>query len=131
MISSTHANNVYNYLQGIGLSSQQIKEVFFETALLDKKALQERCETVLRYWNVDELMCLVKLKAFNNLPYYDSVEAITVAVDTLGAEKAMKFFISYPTFFREYRAKEYRKLQYEIDFYNDAMKALENFKNTM
>lgn len=131
LVSSIHANNVCNYLRNIGLSSQQLREVFFEAALLDEKTLKERCEAVLKYWNVDGLVYLVERNIFGDLPYYDPVEAISVAVNTLGSKRAMEFFNSYPAFFITYRSKEYRWLSSDVMLYEESLKALEIFKNTI
>ena len=131
LISSMHANKVYSYLQDIGLSSHQIKDIFFEAALLDEKTLKKRCETVLKHWTVNDLVRLVKQNIFSDLPYCDPIEAINVTVNTLGVEKAMEFFNSHPSFFTIYRAKECRQLPSDIMSYENALTALKSFKNTI
>lgn len=129
LVSSSHIDCVYDYLQSIGLTAAQIKLVFFDAVLLDEKSLAARCAAVLKYWTTDDLVYLVKCGFFSDLPYYDVIEAINVAVDALGTTDALSFFHDCPEFFVEYRAKNYRKLPADVFLYEEALKSLENYKN--
>lgn len=129
LVSSSHIDCVYDYLQSIGLTAAQIKIVFFDAVLLDEKSLAARCAAVLKYWTTDDLAYLVKCGFFSDLPYYDVIEAINVAVDALGTTEALSFFHDCPEFFVEYRAKNYRKLPADVFLYEEALKSLENYKN--
>ena len=114
LLASSHVKQVYNYLQSIGLDSGRIREVFFKVVLLDEDALKERCDIILKHWSIDDLVYLSQRAVFSVLPYYDPIEAINTAVDTLGSAKAMEFFRSYVPFFVEYSSEDYRKMSCDI-----------------
>lgn len=130
LTSSDQAIQTHCYLKDLGLSTEQIRSVFFKAVLLDESALRERCELILKHWTLDDLVYLTKNGLLSNLPYYDVMEAVTTVVGELGSEKAIEFLYSYPPFLVEYRSKHYRKLPGDVFLYEEALKALDEYKKS-
>jgi len=130
LTSTDQAIQTHSYLKGLDLSTEQIRDVFFDAVLLDKASLHKRCEQVLKFWNLDDLVYLTKNGLLSNSPYYDVIEAIATAVIELGAEKAIEFLHSYSPFLVEYRSKQYRKLPGDVFLHEDALKALDEYKKS-
>ena len=130
LTSTDQAIQAHCYLKDLGLSTEQIKSVFFKAVLLDESALRERCELVLKYWTLDDLVYLTKNGLLSNLRYYDVMEAVTTVVGELGSEKAIEFLHSYSPFLVEYRSKHYQKLSGDVFLYEDALKALDEYKKS-
>ena len=131
LTSSDQAIQTHDYLKELGLSTEQIREVFFDAVLLDKASLHQRCELVLKDWTPDDLVYLTKNGMLSNLPYYDVIEAIATAISELGVAKAIEFLHSYSPFLVEYRSKHYRKLPGDVFLYEDALKALDEYKRSI
>lgn len=130
LVSIDQVRHVYNYLKDVGFSEEQINNIFFKAILLEPNILHQRCELALKYWNADELYYMAQQGFLSDLPYSDVIEAVDVAVETLGANEAIKFFHSYSPFFVEYRDKWYRTLPIDIFLYENAITALNNYKKS-
>ena len=130
LTSSDQPTQTYCYLKDFGMSTEQSRELFFDAILLNENALHHRCELVLKHWSIDDLVYLAKNGLLSNLPYYDVIEAVTAVVGELGSEKAIEFLHFYPPFLVEYRTKYYRKLPGDVFLYEDALKALDEYKKS-
>lgn len=128
LVTKERAEAVFAYLKGIGMTREQIREVYFEAVLLGEYSLRERCETALTYLTVDDLAELSRLCFFRELIYSDVSEALVVAANLLGRDRMMDFFKSHPSYFLDYRAAEYRSHDADRELYQNTVAAIEFYR---
>ena len=77
----------FEYLKDVGLSHEQVLDLFLETIYLGYNETKRRCETVLKYFDVQMIYVLGKKYLFYGY-YTDPVECIEYVVKQLGIKKA-------------------------------------------
>lgn len=88
----TNLEKQFDYLEKIGLSHEQVLDVFLDTIYLGYDETKERCETVLKYFDNQMVYTLGKKYLFYGY-YTDPVDGIEYIVEHLGVEKAEKLFL--------------------------------------
>jgi len=124
---ASEMNDCFDYLLKLNLLPEQVKNIFMHAVCLGFEALKNRCECVMRYFNLDTLYLLAQGYLFY-LYYTDPVDGIEYIVNELGVNKAQELLINEEMFLYLWKEKWQRSDWVHGKQHREALEIIEKYR---
>lgn len=118
----------FDYMKNIGLSQEQVLDVFLDTIYLGYDETKQRCETVLKYFDIQMVYTLGNRYLFYGY-YTDPVDGIEYMVERLGIEKAKKLLLEQDMILYLWKEKYQRNDWTHGPQHREALDLIEKYRN--
>lgn len=117
----------FDYLLNLNLSSEQVKNIFMQAICVGNGSLKDRCECVMKYFNLDTLYLLAQGYLFY-LYYTDPVDGIEYIVNELGVDKALELLANEEMFLYLWKEKWQRNDWVHGKQHREALEIVEKYR---